>query len=101
MKVLLKNSYGPRSLNKNFCKEFNIEYTNSVSDNCCIPTKWTEELEELCINQVESRGSDYVAGSYCHFTIVDIPKGRKYRILDYDGYEYIEYADDIIWKIAK
>ena len=32
--------------------------------------------------------------------LVEIKPGRRYRIDEYDGYEYIEYRDDIEWRIG-
>lgn len=40
-------------------------------------------------------------GGYCNCEIIDIPKGTKFRIVEYDGYESIEYYDDKKWLIAQ
>ncbi len=33
-------------------------------------------------------------------SVITLRSGAHYRIHDYDGWEYIEYRDDIAWKVA-
>lgn len=40
-------------------------------------------------------------GGYCGCKIIDIPKGTKFRIVEYDGSESIEYYNDKKWLIAQ
>ena len=40
-------------------------------------------------------------GGYCGCEIIDIPKGTKFRIVEYDGYESIEYCNDEKWLVAQ
>lgn len=39
-------------------------------------------------------------GGYTQCKIVDIPKGTRFRIEEYDGYESIEACSDTDWMIA-
>lgn len=40
-------------------------------------------------------------GGYYQCKIIDIPKGTKFRIVEYDGYESIEYYNDEEWLVAQ
>lgn len=107
MKVLLKTSYGPLSFRKEIYEKFNISYHDISSryndDEWLVPnnpickTK-LDKITELAYRQ----GSSYVCDpSKCIVEVVEIPKGTAYRICEYDGSEYIEYRDEIDWKIAE
>ena len=106
MKLLLKTSYGPFSLRKEIFEKLDIPYHNialSSCEECLIPNKSISKTKmNKLIEWVECLGSEYVANpKFCYFEVVNIPKGTAYRICDYDGYEYIEYRDEIEWKIAE
>ena len=106
MKLLLKTSYGPFSLRKEIFEKLAIPY-HSISlssyEECLVPNKPISKTKmNKLIEWVEWFGSEYVTNpKYCHFEVVDIPKGTAYRICDYDGAEYIEFKDEIDWKIAE
>ena len=53
------------------------------------------------ISMIEEFGSDKCSGRYAELVIVDIPAGAYFRIDEYDGFESIEYRDDIDWMIAE
>lgn len=38
---------------------------------------------------------------YRNCKIIEVPKGTKFRIIEYDGAERIEYYDDTKWLIAQ
>lgn len=40
-------------------------------------------------------------GGYRNCKIIEVPKGTKFRIIEYDGAERIEYYDDTKWLIAQ
>lgn len=50
---------------------------------------------------IEEFGSEKCSCQYSRLTIKDIPSGSYYRIDEYDGYEGIEYRDEIDWLIAE
>lgn len=106
MKVLLKTSYGPFSLKKEIFEKLAIPYHDislSSYEECLVPDKLISKTKiNKIIEWVECLGSEYVANpKFCYFEVVDIPKGTAYRICDYDGYQYVEYRDEIEWKIAE
>lgn len=98
MKIFIKDAYGPLNFSEQFAKECVVPVKETYG--LLIPTKITDELKQQIIKTIEEKGSDYICGSYCHVKVVNIPKGTKYRILQYDGYEYIEYERDVVWEIA-
>lgn len=57
-----------------------------------------EFMEEYIVSL--GYGRPYMDG-YCNCKIVEIPKGTKFRIIEYDGAERIEYYDDTKWLIAQ
>lgn len=106
MKILLKTSYGLFSLRKEIFEKLSIPYHDIAYSE---RHEWLVPDKPICktkmnkiIEWVEYLGSEYVADpEQCTFEVVDIPKGTAYRICDYDGSEYIEYRDEIDWKIAE
>lgn len=106
MKLLLKTSYGPFSLRKEIFEKLKIPYHDiacSEYETWLVPSKPISKTKmNKIIEWVEYLGSEYVADPMkCLFEVVDIPKGKAYRICNYDGAEYIEYRDEIDWKIAE
>ena len=106
MKLLLKTSCGPFSLRKEIFEKLDIPYHNislSSCEECLVPNKPISKTKtNKLIEWVEWFGSEYVTNpKYCRFEVVDIPKGTAYRICDYDSAEYIEFKDEIDWKIAE
>ena len=53
------------------------------------------------IAMIEEFGSEKCGSKYSRLTIKDVPSGSYYRIDEYDGYESIEYRDEIDWLIAE
>lgn len=57
------------------------------------PYWWTNELvAEIVVNTPEN--------FLHHLKVYDIPKGTKFRCVEYDGAESIEFEHDIEWEIA-
>lgn len=52
------------------------------------------------IAMIEEFGSEKCSSRYSKLIIKDVPCGSYYRIDEYDGYEYIEYRDQIDWSVA-
>ena len=106
MKVLVKTSHGPLSLRKEIYEKLDIPY-HDISyvhyDKWLVPDKpiCKTKMNKI-IEYVEYLGTEYVADpNHCYLQVVDIPKGTAYRICEYDGSEYVEYRDEIDWKIAE
>ncbi len=58
-----------------------------------------DRADPALVKVVENLG--FVAdGRSAKLKIVDIEAGTRYRIEEYDGREWIEYADDIGWSVA-
>ena len=58
-----------------------------------------ERADPALVEVVETLGS-VANGTFANLQIVEIEEGTRYRIQDYDGREWIEFADDIYWKVA-
>lgn len=106
MKLLLKTSYGPFSLRKEIFEKLDIAYHNislSSCEECLVPNKPISKTKiNKLIEWIERFGSEYVVNpKFCYFEVVDISKGTAYRICEYDGAEYVEYRDEVDWKIAE
>lgn len=106
MKLLLKASYGPFCFHKEILEKLDIPYHTVMPtpfDEYSIPNKPISKTKmNKIIDWVERFGSEYVTNpKYCYFEVVDIPKGTFYRIREYDSYEYVEFRDEIDWKIAE
>ena len=102
MKVLLKTCYGPLLLKKDICEKECVKYRESnIFSPEEVQPEMTADNQQLLIDIVEQFGYDYICAEHVHLTVVDVPKGTLYRINEYDGYEYIECADDCDWLVAK
>lgn len=102
MKVLLKTCYGPLLLKKDICEKEHLKYKElSTFPSGLVYPSMLEDNKQLLIDIIEKFGCEYICGEYTHLTVVDVPKGTLYRINEYDGYEYIEYANDCEWLVAE
>ena len=93
MKLVINTCYGGFSLSKkakNYCGYDDI--TGFDFDKVRINPKLIEFIQK--------EGWEAASGQYAHLTIVTIPKGTKYYIDDYDGFESIITENDIDWQIA-
>ena len=93
MKLIINTCYGGFSLSekaKNYCGYNDI--TGFDFDKVRINPKLIEFIQK--------EGWEVASGQYAHLTIVTIPKGTKYYIDDYDGFESIITENDIDWQIA-
>ena len=93
MKLVINTCYGGFGLSKE-AKEY-CGYNGIISF----------DFDEVRTNPkliefIQNEGWEAASGQYGHLTIVTIPKGTKYYIDDYDGYESIVIEDDIDWQIA-
>ena len=61
---------------------------------------WNLNRDDPSLVQVVEELGEDANGDFAALGIVDIPPGTKYRIVEYDGNESIETADDINWKTA-
>jgi hypothetical protein len=59
-----------------------------------------KKCSDPCLVQVVEELGNKACGSCSCFTIVELPKGTKYYIVEYDGFEHIETIDDIKWLTA-
>lgn len=55
--------------------------------------------DETLISVIEKLG-DEASGVGSRIKIVDLPKGTKYRIDEYDGYESVMTQSDYDWEVA-
>lgn len=61
---------------------------------------WEIERDDPILVQVVEELGKNASDAFSSLKIIDIPKGTRYRIDEYDGYESIEYADDINWRVG-
>lgn len=94
MKVLISPGYGAGWSTWN--------YVDLAFDPNIINMFETGADEEFMEEYIVSLGYERpYMGGYCSCKIIDIPKGTKFRIIEYDGYEKIEYYNDKKWLIAQ
>lgn len=100
MKIVINSCYGGFGISEAFLKHYNIPY--EVDDFGFMHYK--EEIDRTdkrLIEYIETYGSKAASGEFAHLEVEKIPAGTAYRINEYDGYEYIEYRDEIEWQIAE
>jgi hypothetical protein len=90
MKIVINSCYGGFSLSKKAEHALALENVDLYD-----PDRADPRLVEI----VEFLGKE-ANGTFAELTIVDIPAGTKYRITEYDGYEGIQYADEVNWSVA-
>lgn len=64
------------------------------------PFNLTERSDPDLIKVVEELGTKEASGPYSKLEIVEIEPGVKFRVQEYDGYEYIEYEHTTEWCVA-
>lgn len=101
MKLVINTSYGRFGLSKEFYEYYNIPYHRAFGGYVA-NEKWTGNVRKdaRLIKYIERFGSKAASGPYSYLIIVEIPKGTRYRVDEYDGYEGIETEDHIEWDIA-
>ena len=97
MKIVINESYGGFRVSENFCKYYNIPYDKRN----LAPKEPITRKDKRLIRYIETYGSDAASSSFSRLVVREIPNGKAYRISEYDGYEDIEYRDDIDWEIAE
>lgn len=92
MKVVINKCYGGFSVSENFLKHYNIPLNQLYS---------ISRYDERLIEYIEVYGCVAASGKFAHLVVEDIPSGSYYRINEYDGYESIQYREEIEWLIAE
>jgi hypothetical protein len=62
--------------------------------------RFEDRAEPELIATIEELGCEKASGKYARLVIEELPKGTRYRIDEYDGYEHIETESDVDWRIA-
>ena len=57
------------------------------------------DLDEFS-EYVENFGGNKASGWGSALDLFEIPAGKQYRIRERDGYEWLEYPEDIKWEVA-
>ena len=94
MKIVINRCYGGFTVSEDFLKEYNIPYTKTFFAHA---TESIERTDPRLIEYIETHGSEMASGPYSRLIVVNVPKGTKYRITEYDGYEGIETEHDIVF----
>ena len=58
-----------------------------------------DRTDPILVQVVEQLGK-HANGAHAKLKVVDVGKGVRYRISEYDGNEHIEYADDVDWSVG-
>jgi hypothetical protein len=100
MKIVINNGFA-FSLSKEFYEYHNIPYDESYGI-CHAKEVWTRDThkDSRLIDYIEKFGAKAASGKYSYLQVVEIPKGTKYYIDNYDGYESIVTENDISWEVA-
>ena len=93
-KVVINCCYGGFCLSQRAIDRYNELTGKSIEDYIDIARD-----DRVLVQVVEELGDD-ASDSLAELVVRDIPKGSKYRITEYDGYERIEINDNIEWLIA-
>jgi len=56
--------------------------------------------DPLLVEMVETLGTEEASDSYAKLIVKEIP-GNLYRVTEYDGYESLEFPDDLLWTCIK
>lgn len=90
MKIVINSCYGGFSLSEEAGAALALEDVDLYD---------IDRTDPRLVEIVEFLGEE-ANGTCAELTIVDIPAGTKYRITEYDGYEGIQYADEVRWSVA-
>lgn len=58
---------------------------------------WDRYRSDPILVEVVKHFKDKANGSFANLEIADIPKGSRYRIDEYDGYEAVKTIEDYEW----
>lgn len=98
MKIVINKCYGGFGVSKDFCKDYNIPVKEGGYS--FRPKEEISRTDPRLIEYIEKYGSEKASGWCASLCVEEIPKGTAYRIREYDGYESIEYCDEVDWEIA-
>lgn len=99
MKIVINADFGGFSVSDAFCDYYGIPRDNTP----CFSNMNHLDIsrtDKRLIEYIEKFGTIQASGACACLKVVDIPNGAKYRIIDYDGRESIQYPDDITWETA-
>ena len=91
MKVVINQRYGGFSVSNKFMEHYGIPISMAYD---------IDRYDSRLIEYIETYGSEAASGWAANLVIVDIPPETYYRINEYDGYEFIEYRDEVEWLVA-
>ena len=100
MKIVINGCYGGFGVSENFLKAYKIPYEKTSFGSVIVTEDIDFRKDHRLIEYIETHGSEMASGHFARLIVVEIPKGTKYRITEYDGYEGIETEHDIDWEIA-
>lgn len=102
MKIVINTGWGGFQLSKEFYDYYKIPCVMYFGGIHCAIEPWTEDIRKdpRVIKYIENFGSRAASGIYSYLRVVEIPKGTKYYIKEYDGAESIVTEDDIEWEVA-
>lgn len=104
MKIVINKCFGGFGISAEAYGYMGIPYRPVFnSDDFVCPIKGTDEdfrTNDKLIEFIEKYGSERASGKCSELKIVEIPKGTRYRITEYDGMEGIETDSSVDWETA-
>ena len=88
MKVVLNKCYGVFQPSELFYETYNIKKDEVI-----------ERTDKRLIEFVELDNTK-ASSQFSNLMVEEIENGKTYRIIENDGFEEIQYPEDIIWSIA-
>lgn len=93
MKIVVNRAFGGFSVSIAFLDSI-CEGYNPVDD--CDRFRHDSRL----IEYIEKYGTEKASGDGSRLVVVEVPKGKKYIVVDYDGFEEVKTIDDFDWEVA-
>lgn len=102
MKLVINTAHGGFEVSKGFYDYYNIPCVLYFGGICRATEPWTDNFRKdpRLIEYIEKFGPQAASGIFSHLKVVEIPKGTKYYISEYDGCESVVTEDDIKWEVA-
>lgn len=98
MKIVINKCYGGFGISAEAYKYMGVQYKSMCDPDFVYPINGDQEAfrtNEKLIEFIEKYGSERASGGCAKLKIVEIPKGTRHQITEYDGLEDIELASSV------
>lgn len=103
MKIVINKCFGGFGISPEAYEYMGVQYKSICDTDFVYPINGSQEdfrTNDKLIEFIEKYGSERASGRCAKLKIVEIPKGTRYRITEYDGMEDIEADSSIGWETA-